>query len=763
MSRYLIPKLLIIIGLAFSQSASAQSNAGTEFWLSFMEHIDSRDNRMVVMVTATRRTTGVVSIPLLNFSQNFTVEANDVVLVSMPAVAETIGSESISNNAIHVTSQNPVSVYMHQYHGFRSEATVVLPVTSLSTEYYIMSYTGIDAFFGSGTSEFLIVGIEDETSITFTVTDNTSNGLTAGESQTIMLNKGQTFQVKAPSSSDDLTGSFISGDKVFNVFGGASWSGVPRSCGTYDNLLEQMNPIVTWGSRYVTIPTQTNNNDVFRILSATDNNEIRITNLDGSIQDYTLDKGGFIEYQRRTPTFIEAVNPVMVAQYLIGRECTSNSEGDPSMVILNSVEQIRDTITMYNSRFQDIRQNYISIIGRTADIDNVTLDGAAITSPWTAIGLTGEFSFVTLLVGVGSHTIISAGCGVIASAFGLGDAESYAYAGGASFNRINANPIPDGECVGVPLLFQSGLPPGRYEVEWDVGHNSFSTTEHEFEYMYPQIDAEYNVNVTIHDLCFNETSMQEKEVKITFRQNVTTGPDISAICQGETLQLDVSDLLDANYIWTGPQNFESEDQTAIIDNIEPNMSGVYEVTGVVFGCKTPTESITVDIKPTPQPNLGLDSVFCKRLGIPAIISPGDWRSYNWSDGSASPNLSIREAGDYTVTVTDLFNCVGTDSISFEPRCPTSFYIPTAFTPNGDFTNDEFTVEGFDVLTMKLVIFDRWGNEVFMTTDHEDDWDGSYNGMPVANGNYAWVIQFTGYDEEGNEIEDQKQGVVQLMR
>lgn len=763
MFRSFVSTVLIFLGLTCSQSLRAQSNAGTDFWLSFMEHVDSGNNTMIVMITATNNTSGVISIPGGNFSQNFSVNANDVVLIRMPRNAETIGSERIGNNAIHINSQGPVSVYMHQYHGFRSEATLALPVSSLSTEYYVMSYTGINAFSNGGVSEFLIVGIEDETTINFTVSDDTQNGLNPGDTRTITLNRGQTYQLRASNAGDDFTGSFITGDKVFNVFAGSSWSGVPMSCGTYDNLFEQMIPINTWGSRYVTIPTQENNNDVFRILSATDNNNITITNLSGTTQNYSLSQGEFVEYQRNTPTFIEASSPVAVAQYLTGRQCTSNSEGDPSMVILNSVEQIRDTITMYNSRFEDIRQNYISIIGRTADINNVTFDGNAITMPWTAIGLSGEFSFVTLLVNTGSHTIISEGCGVIASAFGLGDAESYAYAGGASFNRINANPIPDGECVGSPMLFRSGLPPSRYEVTWELGHNGFSTSEHEFEYKYPDEEAEYNVNITINDLCFNERSMQDKEVKITFRQSIDVGPDIPAICQDETLRLEVSDLQDASYIWTGPQNFESEDQFAMIENITPDMSGTYNVIGVVFGCQTPSKSINVDIKVTPRPNLGEDQVICERTGISSVINPGNWNRYTWSDGSIGSDLSVCTGGDYAVTVTDDFNCEGVDSIYFLPRCPTEFYVPTAFSPNGDFVNDEFTVEGFDVITMKLVIFDRWGNELFTTTDHEIDWDGSFNGMPVANGSYAWVLQFTGYDDDANEIADQRKGIVQLMR
>ena len=42
------------------------------------------------------------------------------------------------------------------------------------------------------------------------------------------------------------------------------------------------------------------------------------------------------------------------------------------MVLLNSVEQTRDTVTLFNSSFQDITENYINVIAQTVDIEDVT-------------------------------------------------------------------------------------------------------------------------------------------------------------------------------------------------------------------------------------------------------------------------------------------------------------------------------------------------------------------------------------------------------
>ena len=55
--------------------------------------------------------------------------------------------------------------------------------------------------------------------------------------------------------------------KKIAVFGGNSWTQVPTSCGTRDNLLEQMYPVSTWGKQILTVPSDQVTYDVFRILA----------------------------------------------------------------------------------------------------------------------------------------------------------------------------------------------------------------------------------------------------------------------------------------------------------------------------------------------------------------------------------------------------------------------------------------------------------------------------------------------------------------
>lgn len=89
-----------------------------------------------------------------------------------------------------------------------------------------------------------------------------------------------------------------------------------------------------------------------------------------------------------------------------------------------------------------------------------------------------------------------------------------------------------------------------------------------------------------------------------------------------------------------------------------------------------------------------------------------------------------------------------------------FFMPSAFSPNGDGLNDFFNLEGFDyVEDFTLKMFNRWGEEIFSTTDFKRGWDGTYMGLPVPQGTYIYLIQF--YDKSRHMY--LKNGMITLMR
>lgn len=755
-------KLLTLVTLsAFSpQTVHTQTNEGISFWCGFMEHRDENRNTKVLMITSKQSTSGTVTMPINGWSQNFSVVANGVSLITLPANAETFGSESITSTGINITANAPVSVYMHQYFSMRSEASVVLPNSSIGDEYYVMTYEGVER---SGTvfpSEFLIVATQDETTITITVNDRTRQGKAPGSTFNITLNQGQTYQVQAQVGSGDLTGSHIKGDKDFAVFGGNKWTQVPRNCEARDNLLEQMYPLATWGKLFVTVPNDKVLYDVFRVLAAEDNTVVTV---DGSgTQTYNLDQGEFVEYQSSQASFISANKPITVAQFNVGANCNGHTLGDPSMVILNTVEQTRDTVTLFNSSFQDITENYINVIAQTVDIEDILFDGGRLGDMGLSIGTVGpnnEFSYARVSVNSGAHTIISKGCGVIATAYGYGFVESYAYSGGASFNEINANPIPEGGCLNDTIFFDTGLEPPRFAFAWDLGDGT-QTTLSKFEHIYDGL-GEYPVRLILTDNCLLKTDTLYRDLQVSLRQAVDA-TDLVEVCQGEEIQLSATDLDGARYEWQGPRQFFSEEQFPIITDTDPDMSGEYAVIGIVSGCATFPSYTPVTIYPTPLPDLGPDTLFCAR-DFAFELDPGEFATYRWQDNAISESYGVTFEGNYAVTVTSDFGCIGSDDVSLVEQCPTRIFVPNIFSPNDDNINDTFGPFATDIISLHLQVFDRWGNLVFESFDENNHWNGEWRNQPAPNGVYVWFVELEGYLRDGNTFSQKKTGSVTLVR
>ena len=496
----------------------AQSNEGTDFWLGFMEHIDINQNTKVLMITSRYDTEGEVTMPLNNWGVDFSVKANDITFVKLPASAETRGSEQIKRTGIHVTSTLPVSIYAHQYSNFRSEASVILPTPSIGREYYAMMYFGYDDPRGTiYPSEFLIVAVEDQTEITFRPSDRTRNGMVAGASKTIMLNQGESYQVQSAEGDDgDLTGSYVVGDKAFALFGGAKWTEVPLGCATRDNLYEQMFAISKWGKTYLTVPNQNASYDYYRVMAANNNTQVY---KDGVLMG-NLDAGQILDFRLQgVPSFVEGTQPIMVAQFNIGRECNSlSSVGDPSMVLLNAIEQTKDTMTIYSSAFEEITANFVNIITRDLDKDSVKFDGKLIADQFKTIPSNAEYVYANLTVASGSHSITSTGCGVIATAYGYGNAESYAYSAGASFLDINSDPIPEGGCLNDTIFFSTGMPETRISAHWDFGDGTESD-EHEPTHIYTELGT-YPVELILTDHCLNTVDTFNRDLVVSLRQSL---------------------------------------------------------------------------------------------------------------------------------------------------------------------------------------------------------------------------------------------------
>lgn len=114
----------------------------------------------------------------------------------------------------------------------------------------------------------------------------------------------------------------------------------------------------------------------------------------------------------------------------------------------------------------------------------------------------------------------------------------------------------------------------------------------------------------------------------------------------------------------------------------------------------------------------------------------------------NPTGSYPETGTYPVslTVTSSAGCTDTITGSFSIAEELIYYVPNAFTPDGDEFNQTFKpifYSGFDPFDYNFIIFNRWGEIVFETNDPDIGWDGTYGNSTqlVQDGIYVWRIEF----------------------
>lgn len=193
----------------------------------------------------------------------------------------------------------------------------------------------------------------------------------------------------------------------------------------------------------------------------------------------------------------------------------------------------------------------------------------------------------------------------------------------------------------------------------------------------------------------------------------------------------------ATYFWTfGDGNFSTlSSPYHVYDN-----AGIYDVSVKIvnnFGC---VDSATLNypglITVLASPDAGLKANPLRQNILTPYINFTDLSqgaigcTLFPGDGFVLQNCNV----NYTYTDTGVFNamlvavnelgCRDTANVKIKIDPNFSFYVPNAFTPNGDDVNDRFYAKAEGVKKYEMLIFNRWGNLVFRTTDIDEGWNGN---------------------------------------
>jgi len=308
----------------------------------------------------------------------------------------------------------------------------------------------------------------------------------------------------------------------------------------------------------------------------------------------------------------------------------------------------------------------------------------------------------------------------------------------------------------------------NYTIVWNVQGSDY--VENDQMIVFPQ-----NFLNTYTGIIIDNCNLQETPFQVPLNILQYSGPSFVVNdvvgCEGELLEISVDNLFtdvpqssfqDFNFSWS---DGETSSETFIYVEDQPQE---YSVTISDYCGFSNTETFFVSPSIPPMPNFYFQEIDNNLIQFDQF-NDDIFESYQWDFGDNSPYSNDFEPihdfpgpGEYFVTlsVEDQYGCVNESTIIVYIYPSLYIYSPSVFTPNNDGHNNVFRVSVVGSEEFELIIYDRWGKEVFRTRDEYEGWDGNYkNGKPAEQAVYTYkVIVYN-----GNTNQKIKSGKVTLAR
>ncbi len=288
---------------------------------------------------------------------------------------------------------------------------------------------------------------------------------------------------------------------------------------------------------------------------------------------------------------------------------------------------------------------------------------------------------------------------------------------------------------------------GGVTYQWMVNGTSMSNTQNYSLQTYETVE----VSLHVQDLC-GESANDAVVINIPDIPISIMAAQDTAICPGDSVHIwALASGGEGGFVYNWTNGLHVSDFSEFLEN-----SQVYSLTVEDICGRAISETIEIAVLPIEASfnvlNLGENVYQFEAAPIPAC--PECQIDWDFGDGDVSTDFNPLHEFDgleeYTVTMHIINEAGCTDHGSYDIIPPPVFYIPTAFTPNGDGVNDVFQVVANSVLEYEMHIFNRWGDEVFTSKDPSDVWLGetkSTGEYYVANGSYNYVARIKGFNSE----------------
>lgn len=386
--------------------SSTASSFGKDFYIGFMSNFGGTDfTSLRLLIGTTADMANYVVESTAGVIQQGTVMSGNPVRVVLSSDLNLQVTDSTFGNrekGIHVytTGDEMIFVVVENFvFPFNYGVFLAYPCLTFETntgyEYFVMS-TEVSADLSDFlNSQVLLVGCENDTTISVTPTQSVSlpqnpqilsstsitveNGTTSGE---FTLNQMQTLLITSP---HDLTLTKIVSDKPLTVVSGHECASIPSSSPGCEPLAIHVPPSLTWGTSFFTAPFDGRDNvPSFVKLISTEEAVVNVACGTNSFQAVNITS---LELSVTTYCFFESSKPLLVVQLATSGSIDEMGRGDPAISLISPTDQYINEISFLSLPEDEFSLNYISVTVSSEHYDSssIMLNSEAINCEWNEI------------------------------------------------------------------------------------------------------------------------------------------------------------------------------------------------------------------------------------------------------------------------------------------------------------------------------------------------------------------------------------------
>jgi gliding motility-associated-like protein len=257
-----------------------------------------------------------------------------------------------------------------------------------------------------------------------------------------------------------------------------------------------------------------------------------------------------------------------------------------------------------------------------------------------------------------------------------------------------------------------------------------------------------------------------------------SGASSATICSDAAINITLTADIPSTFTWVAENNPNvtgeslNPQNSSVINNTLSNRSHapqivVYNVSAnsLAGNCAGDPQLISVIVKPAIHVFAGNDTIAV--ANEPHQLHASGGVTYLWnhpellnSPVTSDPLAVLNQDTKFIVEATNELGCKGRDTIFIKVYDGPTYYVPTAFSPNGDGLNDIFRpIPVGIVYTEWFRVYNRWGQLIFESSEWMKGWNGKYRGEAQPLGTYVWAIK--GKNNRGKDIF--MKGAVVLVR